>query len=382
MHNLTRRQSIAILGSAALAASAAQDSGFVPLFDGRTLDGWTIEQGPESAFYVHDGAIVIHEGSNYPTWLRTNREYENFEFEGEVFIKGWANGGIYLHAPRYGRPTTCGLKINLFQKLDDPPLAESMGSIFPLVAPKKVNVRNKGEWNTFRVRSNWPEFKLWINGELVQDLSLDQHPELRHRLRRGYIGIESLSYPLRFRSLRIKELPSTDKWEVLYARPADLAANWQTTNAKWIEKSKWETLGPVLRGDSLGYLATTKLYRDFQLQMYVRPSKHSNGGIYLRCPNGPGTDHYEIQIHDVEGAVYPTGSLYGIRRATWPRIEPEQWFLLQVRMLGDHCLVRVDGDTVVDYRGLTNLAAGPVALQAHQQGKWIEYRDIRIQSLD
>ena len=382
--SIHRRECLAGLLAAAAAGplpAAAQETGFLPLFDGRTLNGWTVEQGPESAFYVKDGAIVIHEGAGFPTWLRSNKEYENFELQGDIFIEGWANSGLYLHAPRWGRPTWCGLKVNIFQKQDDPPLAESMGAIFPLVAPRKVNVRAKGEWNSFRVRVDWPLFQLWINGELVQDLRLDEHPELKYRLRRGYLGLESLSYPVRFRTLRIKELPAREKWELLYSRPEDLAAHWQVDNAKWREKSRWEALGPVLRGDDLGYLATKKSYRDFRLQMYVRASMHSNGGLYLRCPGGPGTDHYEIQIHDVEGAVYPTGSLYGIARAKWPRIEPEQWFLLQVVMQNDHCIVRVNGDTVVDYRGLKNLEAGPIALQAHQRGKWIEYRDIQISTL-
>src|SRR5215831_14617162 len=87
------------------------ESGFTRLFDGRTLAGWTIEQGPETAFYVHDGAIVVHEGSNFPTWLRSDRQYENFDFRGEFFIKGWINSGIYLHAPQHGRKTETRLKI-------------------------------------------------------------------------------------------------------------------------------------------------------------------------------------------------------------------------------------------------------------------------------
>ncbi len=70
-----------------VALSAATDQ-WTPLFDGKTLKGWTIVDGPESAFYVKDGAITVHQGSNYPTWLRTDQEYENFEFKCEVFKAG------------------------------------------------------------------------------------------------------------------------------------------------------------------------------------------------------------------------------------------------------------------------------------------------------
>ena len=377
---MRRRNFLAATTALALPAQNSPN-GFRPLFDGSTLRGWQIEQGPESAFYVQDGAIVIHEGSGYPAWLRTEQEFENFELRGEMFIKGWANSGIYLHAPRYGRPTWCGMKINIFQKQDDPPLAESMGAIFPVIAPRKVNVKAKGEWNTFRVRMDWPRFQLWINEELVQDLDCRQTLELRYRLRRGYVGLESLSYPVRFRGLEIKELPSSEQWQVLYAQPGDLAAHWRSEDREILEKSKWETIGGILRGEQLGYLATKEEFSDFDLQMYVRASRHSNGGIYFRCPRAQKGDHSEIQIHDVEGAVYPTGSLYGLKRATYPVMETEKWFLFQMHLEGGHCLVRINGDTVMEYRGMQNLAAGPVMLQAHQLGKWIEYQDVKIRRL-
>src|SRR6476619_7534353 len=99
---MTRRHFATLPVATALLAA---DTPPTSLFNGTSLDGWTIREGPESAFYVKDGAIFIHEGSNFPTWLRSQKQYENFDFECEVFIKGWANSGIYLHAPEHGRNT-------------------------------------------------------------------------------------------------------------------------------------------------------------------------------------------------------------------------------------------------------------------------------------
>ena len=67
---MRRRHFLALLPAALYADS---EDGFVSLFDGRSLDGWTVREGPESAFYVKDGAIVVHEGSNFPTWLRSEK---------------------------------------------------------------------------------------------------------------------------------------------------------------------------------------------------------------------------------------------------------------------------------------------------------------------
>ncbi len=359
------------------AATPAIDEGFTPLFDGKTLRGWSIQEGPESAFYVSDGAIVVHQGSNFPTWLRSEKQYENFDFRCEFFIQGWMDSGIYLHAPEHGRNAWAGMDIKLFHKQDPKPLKESAGAIFPVVAPLKVSVKNRGEWNTLRVLMDWPLLRVWMNDELVQDLDVEKAPELRHRLRCGYLGLESLSYPIRFRNLRIRELPSKEKWETLYEGPDDLD--------KWFVaegKPKVEALGPVLRLDNLGHFATKETYRDFELHLYVRGSKWSNGGVLFRSDKeGNRGRHYEIQLHDVENAVYPTGSLYHFKRAVYPRIEPEKWFLMQLIVKDKYCLVRIDGENVTEYGELENLEPGHIMLQAHQMGRWIEYKHVRVKRL-
>jgi hypothetical protein len=371
---MTRRT---LLASASFApALLAADDDAKSIFDGKTLHGWSIKEGPESAFYIDNGEIVIHPGANFPTWLRYNKRVENFDFRCDFFIKGWANSGIYIHSPEHGRNTECGMKINIFQKQDHKMLPESVGSIFPVVPPLKTNVKNQGEWNTMRIRMDWPQLEVWINNEQVQNLNVESVPELRHRLRSGYIGIESLSYPLRFRNLALRELPPKEKWDVLYESPADMD-KWEITDGK----PKYEALGAVLRGDGLGYIGTKEKYRDFVFQSYIRASQWHNGGIIFRAESAKPEDHYEIQLHDVEGAVYPTGSLYGFKRAAYPKIEPEKWYLFQLYVNGKDCVVRINGENVVDYHEMDRTTPGPIMLQAHQLGRWIEYKEIKIRRL-
>ncbi|HMC62582.1 MAG TPA: DUF1080 domain-containing protein [Candidatus Solibacter sp.] len=359
-----------------LAAPQNQDeSGFANLFDGHGLDGWSVRDGAESAFYVNGGAIVVHESAGYPAWLRSARQYENFDFRGEFFVKGWTDSGIYLHAPEHGRNMWCGMKIHIFHQVDEHPAPESMGSIFPIVAPLKVNV--KEAWNTFRILMDWPKLQVWTNGEPIQDLDLETVPELRHRLRSGYLGLESLSYPIRFRNLRIRELPSKVTWTPLYQSPPDLA-KWHISDGKPV----FEALGGVLHSDGLGHFATNERFRDFELQMYVRHAWHHNGGVLFRTAGqGSRARHYEIQLHDVEGAHYPTGSLYSIKRGLYPRIEAGQWWLLQMRVKDSGCLVRINGETVLEYDRLENLEEGPIELQAHDAGRWTEYKEVLIRRI-
>jgi hypothetical protein len=372
----------AIVPAAARALRAqpsAVEPGFTSLFDGRTLAGWSVQDGPPSAFRVDSGAIAVDEGANFPAWLRSDRQYENFDFRCEFFLKGWMNSGVYLHAPEHGRNTWVGMKINLFHQRDAQPRPESTGSIFPIVAPLATNVRNQGEWNTLRALMDWPRLQVWMNDTLVQDLDVESVPELRHRLRRGYLGFESLSYPIRFRNIRVRELPAKESWQMLYGGPEDFA-KWQVASGKPI----FEPRGAILRGDGNGQLATRETFRDFVLHLYIRGVAHHNGGVMFRSiPPGQGGkgQSYEIQLHDVEGAHYATGSLYSHKRATYPRIEPEKWFLLQLVVQERRCLVRINGDTVLEYEGLQNLEPGRIELQAHDAGKWIEYKEIKIRRL-
>jgi hypothetical protein len=355
------------------------ESGFTSIFDGRTLAGWSVQEGPSSAFAVQDGAIVVDKGSNFPTWLRSERQYENFDFRCEFFVQGWMNSGVYLHAPEHGRNMWVGMKVNIFHQHDKEPRPESAGSIFPVVAPLAVNVRNQGQWNTMRVVMDWPRLQVWMNDTPVQDLDVESVPELRHRLRRGYLGLESLSYPIRFRNLRIRELPGKETWETLYGSAGDFA-KWEVSSGT----PKFEPRDAILRGDGDGQLATRDTYRDFVLHLYIRGVQHHNGGIMFRsvpARQGGRGQSYEIQLHDVEGAHYATGSLYSIKRAAYPRIEPEKWFLFQLVVQGRRCLVRINGDTVLEHDGLDNVEAGRIELQAHDAGRWIEYKEIKIRRL-
>ena len=371
-----RRFLSGVVAAPALAAAQSSDS-FVPVFDGKTLAGWSIQQGAESAFYVRDGAIVVHESSGFPAWLRSSAQYENFDFRGEFFIQGWTDSGIYFHAPEHGRNTWVGMQMKIFHQQDEKPMSNSMGSIFPVVPPLKVNVKTKGEWNDFRILMDWPSLRIWTNGELVQDLDVESIPELKYRLRRGYLGLASLSYPIRFRNLRVRELPAKEKWNTLYEGPEDLK-QWFISEGE----PRFEPAGEVLWADGHGHLATKETFRDFELRMYVRASKYHNSGVLFRT-SGQGLSgrHYEIQLHNVEEAHFPTGSLYYFKRSVYPKIEPEEWFPFHLIVEGNRCLVRINGDTVCEYDRLENLEKGSIELQAHRPGYWTEFKQIRIKPL-
>lgn len=373
---MNRREFLMATSAVPLLLHAQTEDGFTSLFDGKSLNLWSVAEGPQTAFYVEDGAIVIQESSGFPTCLRSATQYENFDFRGEVFIKGWSDSGIYFHVPEHGRPTWNGIQIHLFHQKDSQPKPESMGAIFPILAPSKVNV--KEGWNTFRILMDWPRLQVWTNSEIIQDVDVEKIPELRYRFRRGYLGIESLSYPLRFRNLRLREIASTDKHPLLYGAPEDFKANWFVSEGK----PNAQLLGEVIHLDGHGHVATKEKYRDFDLQLFVRHVKHHNSGILFRTDGaGLSKRHYEIQLHDVEGAHYPTGSLYSIKRSIYPKIEAEVWFPMRLVVRDRSVMVRINGETVLEYDQLDDVTEGNIELQAHAPGMWTEFKQIRVKRL-
>lgn len=379
-----RRDFLALVASGAAATSlaAAEAKNPISLFNGQDLDGWVVADGPESAFYVDDHAIVASPSSTYPTWLRSAREYENFDLTLEFFLKGWIDGGVYLHAPEHGRASDCGIKVNIFHQKDETPKLNSMGAIFPLIAPKRADLHKTGEWNTLRILHDWPNLKVWVNGEIVQDLSLDLNTELSRRLRKGFLGIVAIGYPLRVRNVQVRELPSKLSWTTLFNGPQDME-KWFISESNKRTPARFDPYGHVLRGDGVGHIATKELYQDFELQLYIRGARQHNGGVLFRSA-GKGLEdkrRYEIQLHDVAEAHYPTGSLYYYKRSKYPRIEEEKWFLFQLSAKGKSCWVRIDGETVLEYDELQDLAPGHIELQAHQNGRWLEFKDVKIRKI-
>lgn len=85
----------------ALVATQAQagESGFVSLFDGKSLKGWTESDG-ESSFAVRDGAIVAQgnpKGHLFYAGNVNGAVFTDFELKLDVKTTPGANGGVYFH---------------------------------------------------------------------------------------------------------------------------------------------------------------------------------------------------------------------------------------------------------------------------------------------
>ena len=100
MNTLTRRDAIGLLmaAPALLSAYAEDSSDWIPLFDGKTLNGWKASEHA-GTFTVVDGQIVARGERSHLFYVGAvhRGDFKNFEFSAEVMTRPLANSGIYFH---------------------------------------------------------------------------------------------------------------------------------------------------------------------------------------------------------------------------------------------------------------------------------------------
>lgn len=201
-----------------LLASAVTAQNFVPLFDGKSLDGWFIvnKQGP--GFFVHDGLLICP--TNGGQKLMTEKEYANFIFQFEFRLEADANNGIGIRAPRVGQTSKAGMEIQILdqtgplygpQKLKP---EQGQGSIYDVWPARSGFLKSPSEWNREEIRADGRRIEVRLNGVVILDVNLDLiqeseilklHPGLQRKS--GHIALLGHQSHVDFRNLRIAVLP-------------------------------------------------------------------------------------------------------------------------------------------------------------------------------
>jgi hypothetical protein len=198
-------------GSFAGGADGASD--FVPLFpkDGAP-EGWIATEwndlrkpaDPQAKWVVKDG--VLHGSQQRGTWLISEKEYGDLELVYEFKLGETGNSGLALRAPMFGDPAFDGMELQMADYRYNPSAKDSelTGGIYRAIAPTK-QVYKPTEWNKYEIKLVGNKLRVVLNGELMQDVNLDEHketvkrhdntdaPPIKDRPRKGHIGFQELS---------------------------------------------------------------------------------------------------------------------------------------------------------------------------------------------
>ncbi len=359
---------IASIGVGSLRAQDAPVGYSMPVFDGKTLNGWTIENGCEAV--VEDGNLVLKAGDG---WLRSDHTYADFEMhvEWKALQKTAYDAGIYIRTPKDGAPfPKGGYQVNLLQGKE--------GNIGNLPGAMSTGLVKEGEWNSFDITVVEDRVKLQINGKPAYEAS-----GLKNRT--GYIGFQ-IEVPkggqFLVKNVTVKELgyaslfngKDLTGWEGAGAPASDC---WLVEDGLLVCNGK---KGPWIRSD--------KEYGDFNLRFDYQVSEGGNSGVYVRVPKD-GNHHrkdetepaagFEVQLLDDAAPQYAKlkdyqycGSVYDICGANKKVGRAAgQWNTLEINCKGQEITTVHNGVVIVevkpDSHPLINLrqTSGFLGLQNH-----------------
>ncbi len=205
-----------------------------PIFDGKTLNGWT-QKGGKAKYKVEDGMVVGTAVIGTPnSFLCTEKVYGNFILELEFKVDTRLNSGVQIRSQAYDKDTTVETRdkngnvkmrkfqagrVHGYQVEIDPSERSWSGGIYDEsrrgwlhnLAGEKYKVAREAyksdDWNHYRIVCKGDSIKTWINGVPATDLKDDMTAK-------GFIGLqvhsirspEQVGLKARWRNIRLQEL--------------------------------------------------------------------------------------------------------------------------------------------------------------------------------
>jgi len=260
---------------------AADDDGFVSLFDGKSLAGWVNVNCAPETWTVRDGMIHC---DGVPTGaMRTEKQYENFILELEWrHLKPAGNSGVFIWAgpmPALGQPFLRAIEVQVLDNAyGDTDSHTTHGDVFSIHGstikpfppsrgqrsfPTEHRSKPSPEWNHYRITCQGGTLRLAVNGKEVsggEDCVW----------RKGYLALESEGGEVDWRNLRIKELlPSGATPE----QTAPVAEPWASiydgrSLRGWREAAGWKPADWQLHGEAnAATLWSERSLNDFDLRL-------------------------------------------------------------------------------------------------------------------
>lgn len=183
-----------ILGLGILNIATAQegdskaDDGWIPLFNGKNLDGWKVGENAHT-FSVENGAIKVAGPKAHLFYVGDveNHNFDNFEFKASVMTKPGSNSGIYIHT-RYQEASwpVHGYEVQVNNSQGD---WKRTGSLYDIVNVIETYVGDD-EWYTEYIKVEGKRIIVKINDIVVVDYTEPENPkrdpgERQHRVLKG-----------------------------------------------------------------------------------------------------------------------------------------------------------------------------------------------------
>ena len=156
-------------------ASSSSTEGWIPLFDGKSLEGWRASENQQT-FSVRDGMIVVDGARSHLFYVGTveGHNFKNFEFQAEVLTKPGANSGIYFHTEyqEEGWPAV-GYEVQVNNTHSDP---RKTGGLYGVQDVFEAPAGDD-EWFTVWFRVDGKRVVVKVDGKQLVDYVEPENPE-------------------------------------------------------------------------------------------------------------------------------------------------------------------------------------------------------------
>ncbi len=136
-------------------------------------------------------------------------------------------------------------------------------------------------------------------------------------------------------------------------------------------------------------------FKNFEFKAQVMTKKGSNSGIYFHTQyqdEGWPSKGYEVQVNNSQSDWRRTGSLYSILDVKENYVGDDEWYTEYIKVEGKRVIIKINDIVVVDYTEPENplrdegskgrvISSGTFALQAHDPGSTVYYKDIMVRPL-
>jgi len=347
MRNVTSVALAMILSCAGTAAPQSED-GWVSLFDGKTLSGWTPRGG--GVWSVDQGMILGVTGSGQYGWLCSDKVYGDFVMEYEAKLEGTGNSGVQVRSHIDAKDLMTGYQFDLDRtrpstgRLYDEARRKLLQDV-PL-RPEARGALKADDWNKVRMECVGDRLRSWVNGIAIVD----------HRDPVDLDGILALQVhsgkdtKVRWRNLRLKDL-GRRRWEPLL-NGKDLAGWTAVGDAEW--KVQDGVLSGRLQKRGYAALATASALPEFTMRVVFR---HVDGKASLSF-----------------GAPLPDGDAGSRIGLVGGR--PQEWNELVVSVHSGRTVVHLNGDRIADLKSGTG--EGPAAIEMVGEGSQVQLKSVDL----
>ncbi|MBL7143144.1 MAG: DUF1080 domain-containing protein [Phycisphaerae bacterium] len=198
----------------------AEEDGWIELFDGKTFEGWRVNEENADTFSVRDGMIVVDGPRSHIFYDGpvNNADFKNFELKVEVMTRPSANSGIYFHTAyeRSGWPSK-GFEVQVNNTHSD---WRKTGGLYAVQDVRESQKDN--EWFTEHIIVRGKHVVIKVNGKTTVDWT---EPEgwtppngmPGRKISRGTIALQGHDPKsvIFYRSVKVKPLPDEEKIKVV-----------------------------------------------------------------------------------------------------------------------------------------------------------------------